>query len=124
MEGVRVDVLPGHRFLLGRGVGAQRPRELGELLVGDESALLGAAGLDRREQLALCVLGEVEPELGGLDADGVDAALLAEDDGALGPTSSDEYGSIEGGSWNWLATAPLSRRKSVSPTSGFHGSSS
>ena len=40
------------------------------------------------------------------------------------PTSSDEYGSIEGGSWNWLATAPLSRRKSVSPTSGFQGSSS
>jgi hypothetical protein len=26
------------------------------------------------------------------------------------PTSSDEYGSIDGGSWNRLATAPLSRR--------------
>src|SRR5581483_999153 len=25
-------------------------------------------------------------------------------------TSSEEYGSIDGGSWNWLATAPLSRR--------------
>src|SRR5207247_1367615 len=24
-------------------------------------------------------------------------------------TRSDEYGSIDGGSWNWLATAPLSR---------------
>jgi hypothetical protein len=38
------------------------------------------------------------------------------------PTSSDEYGSIDGGSWNWLATAPLSRRNRFSPTSGFHGS--
>ena len=40
------------------------------------------------------------------------------------PTSSDEYGSIAGGSWNWLATAPLSRRKRFSPTTGFHASSS
>src|SRR5947209_1517777 len=40
------------------------------------------------------------------------------------PTSSDEYGSIEGGSWNCDATAPDSRRKSVSPVTGFHGSSS
>src|SRR5215218_8329498 len=39
-------------------------------------------------------------------------------------TSSDEYGSIASGSWNWLATAPLSRRKRFSPVSGFHGSSS
>ena len=38
-------------------------------------------------------------------------------------TSSDEYGSIAGGSWNWLATAPLSRVKRFSPTTGFHGSS-
>ena len=40
------------------------------------------------------------------------------------PTRSAEYGSIDGGSWNWLATAPLSRRKRFSPRSGFHGSSS
>ena len=39
------------------------------------------------------------------------------------PTSSDEYGSIDGGSWNCEATAPDSRRKSVSPVTGFHGSS-
>ena len=39
------------------------------------------------------------------------------------PTTSDEYGSIASGSWNWLATAPLSRVKSVSPTAAFHGSS-
>src|SRR5581483_7699244 len=38
-------------------------------------------------------------------------------------TSADEYGSIEGGSWNWLATAPDSRRKRVSPVTGFHGAS-
>src|ERR687887_56872 len=30
---------------------------------------------------------------------------------------------MDGGSWNWLATAPLSRLKSVSPVTGFHGSS-
>ena len=38
-------------------------------------------------------------------------------------TSADEYGSIDGGSWNCEATAPDSRRKSVSPVTGFHGSS-
>ncbi len=37
-------------------------------------------------------------------------------------TSCDEYGSIEGGSWNCEATAPDSRRYSVSPVTGFHGS--
>ena len=39
------------------------------------------------------------------------------------PTSSEEYGSIDGGSWNWDATAPDSRRKRVSPVNGFHGAS-
>src|SRR5918996_6547411 len=58
--------------------------EVGELLVRDEAPLLGAARLDRGEELALVVLGEVEPELGRLDPDRVDAALLAEHDRALG----------------------------------------
>ena len=37
-------------------------------------------------------------------------------------TSSEEYGSIDGGSWNCDATAPDSRRNNVSPVTGFHGS--
>jgi len=39
------------------------------------------------------------------------------------PTSSDEYGSIAGGSWNCAATAPDSRVKSASPVTAFHGGS-
>ena len=63
------------------------------------------------QQVRVLVLGHVEPELLRLDPDRVDAALLAEHDRAARcATSSDEYGSIDGGSWNWLATAPLSRR--------------
>ena len=40
------------------------------------------------------------------------------------PTSSDEYGSIAGGSWNCAATAPDSRVKRFSPVTGFQGASS
>ena len=36
------------------------------------------------------------------------------------PTSSELYGSIAGGSWNWAATAPDSRVKSASPVTAFH----
>ena len=52
-------------------------------MVGDEAALRRSELLDAGEQIALCVFGQVEPELFGLDADRVDAALLAEHDAAF-----------------------------------------
>src|SRR5438270_675153 len=55
-----------------------------ELVVGDETALLRAEPLDRREHLSTPRLRHVEAELVCLDADRVEAALLAEDDRALG----------------------------------------
>jgi len=58
-------------------------REAPELVVGDEAALLGAEPLHLRQQARPLVLRHVEGELGDLDPDRVDAALLAEDDPAV-----------------------------------------
>src|SRR5262249_33400882 len=57
--------------------------ELSELVVGDDVALLRPQLLHLREQSALRVVVELEPQLCRLDPDRVDAALLAEDDPAL-----------------------------------------
>src|SRR5262249_47783375 len=58
-------------------------RELSELVVRDDVALRRPELLHLGEQAALRVVVEVEPELFRLDADRVDAALLAEDDRPL-----------------------------------------
>src|SRR5436309_5128608 len=55
-------------------------RELPELVVGDEAALLRAELLDALEQLSLRVVVEIEAELLRLDPDRVESALLPEDD--------------------------------------------
>src|SRR6476659_3207677 len=62
-----------------------------ELAVGDEAPLLRPRPLDRIEDCGEPVIGDVESELGDLDADRVEAALLAEHDAALG---SDELGRV------------------------------
>src|SRR4051794_3504334 len=59
-------------------------RELAELVVGDEAPLADAELLDSGEQLGPPFFRDVEAELLGLDADRVEAALLAEDDAAFG----------------------------------------
>src|SRR5205823_5927709 len=61
------------------GVADERP----ELIVGDERALPRPELLHAREQLGTTLLGHVEVQLLGLDANRVDAALLAEDEAAL-----------------------------------------
>src|SRR5512146_1209878 len=58
--------------------------EAPELFVRDEAALLCSERLDAGEQIPLLLLVEIEAQLGGLDPDRVDAALLAEHDPALG----------------------------------------
>src|SRR5215470_3538388 len=59
-------------------------RQFPELVIGDEAALPRAKLLHACEQIGSPVLRHVEPELLGLDADGVEPALLAEHDPALG----------------------------------------
>ena len=55
-----------------------------ELVVGDEPALLRAELLDSRQKLGATLLGHLEPQALGGDADRVEAALLAEHEPALG----------------------------------------
>src|SRR5438874_1120908 len=62
-----------------------------ELVVRHEPALASPQVLHLREQLRATRVRHVEPELLGLDADRVDAALLAQDETALG---ADEPGRI------------------------------
>src|SRR6187455_914006 len=59
-------------------------RHAPELHIGDEPALLRAGSLHRLEQLREALLGDVEVELGDLDPDRVEAALLPEHDPPLG----------------------------------------
>src|SRR3954452_13419277 len=63
---------------------ASATRELTELVVGHEAALACSELLDAGEHVGVPILGEVEPELLGLDPDRVEPALLAEHDPALG----------------------------------------
>src|SRR5688572_18043032 len=56
-----------------------------ELGVGHEPALLRSGALHRVEQRRIALLRDVEPELGDLDPDRVEPALLAEDDAPLCP---------------------------------------
>src|SRR5471032_2478917 len=65
--------------------------EVTKLVVCDEAALARAEFLHFREQLRALLLGHVEAEFLRLDANGVEAALLAEDDAALG---ADELGGV------------------------------
>src|SRR5206468_1347922 len=58
-------------------------RELAELVVADDVPLLRAQLLHFREQGALRIVVQLEPELLRLDANRVDAALLAEHDAPL-----------------------------------------
>src|SRR5512145_3393823 len=60
---------------------SDEPFELG---IGHEAAFLRAGALDRLEQRRIAVFGHVQPELGDLDPDRVEPALLAEDDPPLG----------------------------------------
>src|SRR5205814_8203461 len=62
-----------------------------ELVVGDETALLGAELLHGREQAAPGFVVELEAELVRLDPDRVEPALLAQHDSALG---ADEVGRV------------------------------
>src|ERR1700752_1903053 len=62
-----------------------------ELRVGDEPRLPRPGALHGVEQRREPLLGNLEPELGGLDPDRVEAALLAEDDPPLG---ADELGRV------------------------------
>src|SRR4051794_7013015 len=59
-------------------------RELAELVVGDEATLADAELLDAGEQVCPPFFRHVEAELLGLDADRVEAALLAQDDATFG----------------------------------------
>src|SRR6476659_5240305 len=70
---------------------ASATSELAELVVGDEAALACPQLLHAREHVGVAVLGQIEPELLGLDPDRVEPALLAEHDPALG---RDELGGI------------------------------
>src|SRR5690349_13785352 len=58
--------------------------ELAKLVVAHEPAFLRAELLDASEHVALRLLRQVEPQLGRLDPDRVEAALLAEHDAPLG----------------------------------------
>src|SRR4051812_32367972 len=58
--------------------------ELAELVAGAEAALASPGPLRARERVGPPLLGQLQPELLGLDADRVEAALLAEHDPALG----------------------------------------
>src|SRR6187431_312954 len=66
-------------------------RHAPELRIGDEPALLRAGSLHRLEQLREALLGDVEAELGDLDPDRVESALLAEHDP---PFRADELGGV------------------------------
>src|SRR6188472_739061 len=70
---------------------ASATRELAELVVGHEAAFAGPELLHAREHVCVTVLGQVEPELLGLDPDRVEPTLLAEHDPALG---ADELGGV------------------------------
>src|SRR4051812_22352760 len=70
---------------------ASATRELAELVVGHEAPLARAELLDAREHVGVPVLGQVEPKLLGLDPNGVEPALLAEHDPALG---ADQLGRV------------------------------
>src|SRR3954468_24204856 len=89
--------------------------EAAELVVADETAFPRAELLDPREHVGPPLLRDLQPELLGLDPDRVEPALLAEHDLALGAYQLGRVRLDGRGSWNWLATAPLSRRNSVSP---------
>src|SRR6185437_7495879 len=65
--------------------------ELAKLVVRDEPALRRPKLVHSHKQVALFVVGEVEPELFRFDPDRVDPALLAEDDAPLG---GDELGGV------------------------------
>src|SRR5579859_4549601 len=56
--------------------------QLPELLVADQAVLACAERLDLREQLGPVLLGAIDPQLGELDPDRVEPALLAQDDPA------------------------------------------
>src|SRR3954471_14923388 len=70
---------------------ASATRELAELVVGHEAALARSELLDAGEHVGVPILGQVEPELLGLDPDRVEPALLAEHDPALG---ADQLGGV------------------------------
>src|SRR5438034_3321703 len=66
-------------------------RQSPELSVRDEAAPARPGPLDRLEEIGESLLGDVESELRDLDPDGVEPALLAEDDPSLG---ADELGRV------------------------------
>src|SRR4029079_2976893 len=84
-------------------------RELAELVVGHEPALARPELLHAREHLGVPILGQVEPELLGLDPDRVEAALLAEHDPALG---RDELGGVRLARWRGRGTGRAAPRPS------------
>src|SRR6478609_7507220 len=63
---------------------ASATSKLAELVVGHEAALACPQLLHAREHVGVSLLGQVEPELVGLDPDRVEPALLAQHDPALG----------------------------------------
>ena len=81
------------------------------------------ASLRRQEWARVRHLAIVDAQFLGFQINAVQSALLSKHDGPRALTSSEEYGSMASGMWNWLATAPLSRMKRFSPTSGFQASS-
>ena len=82
--------------------------ELAELRVGDEALLPGAEPFTAASSSA--ALGrDVEPGASTFSRIESSPLFLPSTIRRSAPTSSDAYGSIAGGSWNWLATASLSR---------------
>src|ERR1043165_985820 len=79
-----------------------------QLVVGDETALLGADGFYRRDEDRPLRLGDVEAEPLDCKPDRVDAALLAEHDRALG---GDQLGRVRLASPGGAGTAPPPPRR-------------